>query len=323
MRAEHCAEQAATCAGSALLPVVYLRLIRRIRRIGLILALVVGVTGCAPRLQPPIALPTDPRALQRAAFTDPATGLTWQQGAIRRGPTHERNIALLFTAHTFAEGGETILNELARRGAKASFFLTGEFLEGPQFAPLVRRMISERHYVGPHSDRHLLYCSWEAEPRLLVTREQFRADLEANLRKLARFGLTRAACRYFVPPYEHYSAHIAAWARDAGLTLISFTPGTRSTADYTGEADRNFVSSDAIFESILRREREDARGLNGFLLLLHLGSGPGRADKFHRRFGELLDALRARGYRFVRVDELMPPRKASPLQTGVAFGSPT
>jgi hypothetical protein len=53
-----------------------------------------------------------------------------------------------------------------------------------------------------------------------------------------------------------------------GLTLINFTPGTRSNADYTGEADTNFVSSQAIFDSIVNKEREDPHGLNGFILLL-------------------------------------------------------
>ena len=42
-----------------------------------------------------------------------------------------------------------------------------------------------------------------------------------------------------------------------------------------------------------------------FLFLLHVGSGPGRTDKFHYRFGELLDQLAAKGYQFVRVDELL------------------
>ena len=92
------------------------------------------------------------------------------------------------------------------------------------------------------------------------------------------------------------------------VTLINFTPGTRANADYTGEADKNFVSSQAIFDSIVKREREDPHGLNGFILLLHLGSGPGRADKFHARFGELLDYLGGKGYQFVRVDELLEPK---------------
>ena len=102
-----------------------------------------------------------------------------------------------------------------------------------------------------------------------------------------------------------------------GLTLINFTPGTRSNADDTGEADPNFVSSQAIFDSILKQEREDPQGLNGYILLFHLGSGPGRADKFHLRFGELLDTLGSKGYQFVRVDELLGPRRETnaPNQT--------
>jgi len=100
--------------------------------------------------------------------------------------------------------------------------------------------------------------------------------------------------------------------RDSRQTLINFTPGTRSNADYTGEADTNFVSSQAIFESIVNKERADPHGLNGFILLLHIGSGPDRADKFHTRFGKLLDFLSNKGCQFVRVDELLelkPTRK--------------
>jgi peptidoglycan/xylan/chitin deacetylase (PgdA/CDA1 family) len=52
-----------------------------------------------------------------------------------------------------------------------------------------------------------------------------------------------------------------------------------------------------------------ARILNGFILLLHIGSGPGRADKFEARFGELLEYLAGKGYQFVRVDDLLGPRR--------------
>ena len=97
------------------------------------------------------------------------------------------------------------------------------------------------------------------------------------------------------------------WAKELGLTLVNFTPGTRSNADYTGEAEKNFVSSKTIFDSIVAQERQDPHGLNGFILLLHIGSGPGRADKFPTRFGELLDFLSGKGYQFVRVDELLEP----------------
>jgi peptidoglycan/xylan/chitin deacetylase (PgdA/CDA1 family) len=231
---------------------------------------------------------------------------TVSEGGIIRGPTNERRIALLYTAHEFAEGGETILDTLARRHAHASFFVTGHFLDQAAFEPLVRRLVREGHYLGPHSDAHLLYCPWDGPKRTLVTREAFAEDLGANLAKIVRFGVARSAITHWVPPYEWYNRDIVEWGKALGLTLVNLTPGTRSAADYTGEADLRFVSSQAILDSVLDRETKDPHGLKGVLLLMHLGAGPGRADKMHLRLAELMDALAARGYAFVRVDQLVP-----------------
>jgi len=272
-----------------------------------------------------------------------------RDGAIVRGPKGNDAIALVFTGHEFAEGGETILDELKKHQARASFFFTGDFMVNTNSDGLLGRIINEDHLLGPHSDKHLLYCTWEKDRKTLVTQAQFRTDLENNREKLRKAadrldvrepaattsppdpemlamlrrrygmdGLTTPPARrfhstadfhYFLPAYEHYNRQIADWTAEAGMTLINFTPGTRSNADYTGEADRNFVSSQVIFDSILKKEREDPNGLNGFILLLHIGAGPGRADKFHTRFGELLDVLAAKGYQFVRVDELLEPKE--------------
>jgi endoglucanase len=231
--------------------------------------------------------------------------LQFREGGIVRGPTSARQLAIVFTGHSFAEGGKTILDELATHKAKGSFFFTGEFLTNAHFGPLVKRIVAEGHYLGPHSDRHLLYCPWEGPKKTLVTRAEFQADLESNLSKIERFRVKRSQIRYFLPPYEHYNQEIVDWAKAMGLTLVNLTPGTRSSADYTGEADKNFVSTKTIYDSILRKEQQDPHGLNGFLLLLHIGSGPGRADKFFARFGELLDHLAGKGYTFLRVDKLL------------------
>jgi peptidoglycan/xylan/chitin deacetylase (PgdA/CDA1 family) len=233
----------------------------------------------------------------------PAADQTVRWGAIMRGPRLQRRLALVFTGHEFAEGGETILDELARHRARATFFLTGDFLDDPRFRPLVRRIVAEGHGLGPHSDKHLLYCDWTAARRTPVSRELFRADLLANLAKIERLGAGRP--RYFLPPYEHYNEEIARWSAELGLRLVNYTPGTRSNADYTEDGAPSFVPSRAIFESILRREREDPHGLNGFLLLLHVGAGPGRTDKFHARFGALVEELAGKGYRFVRLEDLL------------------
>jgi peptidoglycan/xylan/chitin deacetylase (PgdA/CDA1 family) len=256
-------------------------------------------------LVPPHASGQAPASGKRAGQGSERPDLEYREGGIIRGLTSSRRLALVFTGHGYAEGGETILNELGYHKAMASFFLTGDFLTNTSFRLLVQRVVRDGHYLGPHSDKHLLYCPWEEPKKTLVTHAEFMSDLESNLRQIERFGIPRAQIRYFLPPYEHYNQEITDWTKAMGLTLVNFTPGTRSNADYTGEADKNFVSTKAIFENIVRQEQRDPHGLNGFILLLHVGSGPSRADKFAARFGELLNYLAGKGYQFVRVDELL------------------
>jgi peptidoglycan/xylan/chitin deacetylase (PgdA/CDA1 family) len=248
-----------------------------------------------------------------------------KDGAIVRGPKDKRQIALVFTGHEYAEGAETILDELAKHRAEASFFVTGVFLTNAAFHPVLERLYREGHYLGPHSDRHLLYCSWEDPEKTLVTEAQLESDLAENLTKLTRLGVHCDPWpRYFVPPFEHYNLDVVQWGYGLGVITVNLTPGTRSAADYTGEADRNFVSSQEILDSIVARDRLDARGLKGFILLFHLGVGPGRTDKFHARLGELLDYLAGREYQFVAIDELLDPeaavpRRARQRETSLAF----
>jgi len=227
-----------------------------------------------------------------------------------RGDTTQAAIALVFTAHTFAEGGAHIQRVLADNQVKASFFLTGDAYRNPVFTGLIRGLRADGHYLGAHSDRHLLYCPWERRDSLLVSRDSFRRDLQANYAEMARFGIEATEAPFFMPPFEWYNDSISAWTRAEGKQLINFTPGTLSQADYTTPDLPHYRSSEEIMASILAREGQS--GLNGYILLIHLGAGPGRADKFYLHLQPLMDSLRGRGYRFCRIDDL----------PGVAAGCP-
>ena len=253
-----------------------------------------------------IVLVMSVRFITANAFAENATNLfEVREGGIIRGPKAKRQIALEFTGDSFAEGGTTILDALKKHNAKASFFFTGKFLRNPEFKPLIERIIAEGHYIGPHSDAHLLYCPWTGEKKTLISQEVFRADLEKNLQAIEAFRIKRATITHWIPPFEWYNEEIVKWSREVGLTLVNFTPGTRSNADYTEDDAKNFVPSKVIFDSILKKEREDPNGLNGFLLLLHVGVGPKRTDKMHDRFDELLTFLEQRDYKFVTVPALL------------------
>jgi peptidoglycan/xylan/chitin deacetylase (PgdA/CDA1 family) len=190
---------------------------------------------------------------------------------------------------------------LKAKQVNASFFFTGNFYRNQEFARLIKRLKSDGHYLGPHSDRHLLYCSWTNRDSLLVSRDQFTKDLLANYSAMEKFGIKKQDALYFIPPYEWYNDSISTWTGQKGIQLINYSPGTRSTADYTTPDLKNYRSSEEIMQSI-KAKGDD---LNGFILLLHIGTDPARTDKFYRRLDELIEFLRSRKYEIVRVDDLL------------------
>jgi peptidoglycan/xylan/chitin deacetylase (PgdA/CDA1 family) len=227
------------------------------------------------------------------------------QGAIVRGDTSVRALALVFTGDSFADGGTHIAQVLAAEEIKASFFLTGNFYRNPGFASIIRSLHRDGHYLGAHSDRHLLYCDWSRRDSLLVTRQQFRGDMRDNYQAMHRKGIATEDAPFFLPPYEWYNDTISQWTRDLGLQLINYSPGTLSHADYTVPGDPGYRSSREIYRSILDYESSACCGLNGFILLSHIGTAPERTDKFYQYLEKLIEELKSRGYRFLRIDELL------------------
>ena len=226
-------------------------------------------------------------------------------GAVTRGDTSQKALSLVFTGDSFAEGGDNILKTLDQYQVKASFFLTGNFYRNPDFSDLIRRLKKQGHYLGAHSDRHLLYCDWTDRDSLLVTKAEFLEDLRQNYREMNRFGIRKKAAPYYLPPFEWYNARISEWTRQEGLQLINYTPGTRSHADYTPLQDKNYRSTEVILNSIYDYEATHANGLNGFILLVHIGAGPDRPDPLHERMGELLQRLSDQGYQIVPLRKLL------------------
>ncbi len=228
--------------------------------------------------------------------------LVWDRGAVVRMDTTRKEIYLVFTGHEFADGGDTIRSTLRELGVRASFFLTGDFYRRAEFAPLVRALSRDGHYLGPHSDRHLLYVSWENRDSLLISRPAFDRDLEENLQAITRYGIPRETIRWFIPPFEWYNDSISVWTSAHGLRLINFTPGTSSNADYTVPSmGPRYISSDSIVARILREEVVSVHGLRGHILLFHIGTHPDRTDKMYHRLGMVVRALRDRGYSFRRL----------------------
>lgn len=227
-------------------------------------------------------------------------------GGIIRGDTTTKKIALVFTGDEFGDGGNHIAEVLKQQHIHVSFFLTGNFYRNPKFKTLIKKLKEDGNYLGSHSNKHLLYCNWEKRDSLLVTHGQFRDDLQSAYDELEEWGIGKNDAHYFLPSYEWYNDSIAAWTQQMGLQLVNFSPGTYSNADYTyPEMGNKYLSSDAILNRIMQYENKSANGLNGFILLIHIGTDPRRKDKLYDHLFTLIQDLKKRGYGFVRINELL------------------
>ncbi|MFS4415629.1 polysaccharide deacetylase family protein [Maribacter sp. 2307ULW6-5] len=214
-------------------------------------------------------------------------------GALIRSDTTQNTIYLCFTGHEFIDGFDHVLYVLDKHHIKASFFLTGDFVR--QHKKMIQDWAASGHYIGAHSDRHLLYNAWENRDSLRYTKAEIKRDIENNLLELKKLNLDPT---YFMPPYEWYNKEIVALATALGQTTVNFSPGTRSNADYTTPEMDNYMSSEDILNSIYSFEKE--QGMNGFHLLIHPGTSDKRKDKLYHHLETLILHFKERGYAFAR-----------------------
>lgn len=222
-----------------------------------------------------------------------AQGIVDAQGALVRSDTLKKTIYLCFSGHDTYDGFPHVLHVLKKQNVKASFFLTGDFIR--EQTALTKRIINAGHYVGAHSNNHLLYCDWTKRDSLLQSPNTIKQDISKNISALKTFGVTP---RYFMPPYEWYNKKVVALAKELNQITINFSTGTLSNADYTTPDMPNYRSSKTILKSIFNYEKN--HGMNGFHLLIHPGTSPLRKDKLYLHLNSLITKLKKRGYQFKR-----------------------
>jgi peptidoglycan/xylan/chitin deacetylase (PgdA/CDA1 family) len=119
-------------------------------------------------------------------------------------------------------------------------------------------------------------------------------------------------------PYGEHNGEIRAWAAEPGYRHVGWTRDAASREDLDSRdwvADPTssiYRSSREIRDRILGFGQGNGHGLNGGIVLMHLGTGR-RSDPAHARLPEILDGLAARGYRLVTISDLLrdaPPPPA-------------
>jgi peptidoglycan/xylan/chitin deacetylase (PgdA/CDA1 family) len=197
---------------------------------------------------------------------------------IRRLPTHDPVVALTFDDGPNPEATPLVLDALAARGVKATFFILGRHAE--RWPALVARAAAEGHALGNHGYFH----------RKLQFRSPsyVRNDLELGTEAIVAAGGMRPSL--FRAPHGF---------RSPWVTYIASTLGQRTVGWSLGvwDSDRPGV------DEIARRTVDGAAP--GSILLLHDGDGydpEGDRRQTAHAVPLLVDRLLDRGYRFTLLD---------------------
>jgi peptidoglycan/xylan/chitin deacetylase (PgdA/CDA1 family) len=224
---------------------------------------------------------------------------TDSQGATVKISSDRKVVHLIFSADAVFEGGELILQTLSKNNAKASFFLTGNCLRKKTFEPLIKKIIKDGHYIGGHSDNHLLYASWDNRQQSLVSADSLINDFQKNRNEMEKLGIDVSKATYFLPPYEYYNKDHVRLIRSMGCIPVNYTPGIRTAADYTTPDMPNYKSSQELIDQLFAFEKEHS--LNGSIILIHPGTEDSRTDKLYLRLDEIIKGLKNKGYTLERL----------------------
>ena len=198
--------------------------------------------------------------------------------AISRLPTRDRAVALTFDDGPNPDATPVVLDALAARGVKATFFILGRHAE--QWPALVKRVTDEGHSIGNHGYFH--------RKLHFKSPDYVRRDLELGTESIERAAHVRP--RLFRAPHGFRSPWVTAIARSLGQRTVGWSLGV-------WDSDRPGV------ESIVQRTVDGARP--GSILLLHDGDGydpSGDRMQTAHAVPLIVDRLLASGYRFDLLD---------------------
>jgi peptidoglycan/xylan/chitin deacetylase (PgdA/CDA1 family) len=191
--------------------------------------------------------------------------------AVVRGPHGARGVALTFDDGPHPRWTARVLELLAARDVKATFFVVARKAE--QYPALVRAIADAGHSVGLHSYAH---------DRLFALRgsRRVRADLERGIAVIER--VTGKRPLLFRPPIGHTNPIIARAADALDLTVVGWSIGARDGITSARSSD------------VVARVRRDLR--DGAIVLLH--DSPERGDREPAAIAALpsiLDAISSQG----------------------------
>ena len=229
------------------------------------------------------------------------------------GTTGRKLIALTFDGASNSSAVGDILDTLKSSAVKATMFVTGDFIRA--FPDAVRRIVADGHDVGNHTFSHPHLTSWAQDHTHTTLPDVSEAFVCNQLRHTDSLFLALTG-GHLAPlwraPFGEKNRAICVWAQRCGYLHVGWRQG-RSWRDgldsndwVPDEETPGFHTPEQVVEKILALANDPPDGINGGIILMHLGSLRKEArSQMYRMLGKLIDDLKAQEYTFVTTTEML------------------
>ncbi|MBR3971555.1 MAG: polysaccharide deacetylase family protein [Ruminococcus sp.] len=185
----------------------------------------------------------------------------------------DKKVAISFDAAWGNEQTETLLNILEEKGVTATFFLVGDWVD--KYPESVKLIAEKGHDVENHSNTHAYMTK--------LTTDEMISEITSCNKKIE--ALTGKAPTLFRPPYGDYNNDVVAAVKASGMYCIQWDIDSLDWKDPTPQQMVDRITSKLT---------------SGSIILMHNG-----AKNTPEALPMIIDAVRAEGYEFVPISEII------------------
>ncbi len=189
--------------------------------------------------------------------------------------TDEKKVALSFDAAWGADDTGSLLETLAKHDVKATFFLVGDWVR--KHPDEVKRIASEGHDIGNHSNKHPHMAS--------MTKEQIKEDImscHGAVKELLGIDMT-----LFRPPFGEYNNTVIETLKECGYYIIQWDVDSLDWKEY---------GTDQLVNTVVNHKNLRS----GSIVLMH-----NNAKYTKDALESIITGLKDQGYELVPISELI------------------
>lgn len=199
-------------------------------------------------------------------------------------PGAEKVIALTFDDGPWPETTEKILATLKQEKVKATFYMIGQPLKS--FPEIGKKVLADGHVIGNHTLHH-----WYKHMTPLVAQREIE-DTAKIIKEVLNVETA-----YFRPPGGVLTNGLVAYAQKHNQSINLWSVES-------GDSHPKRPTPEAMLKTIL------AQATPGGIVLMH--DGGGHHDNTAKAVPHIIAKLRAQGYKFVTVPQLLELSSSSP-----------